>query len=216
MRLRSRFSFVLLTAAAATFAAEPRNLDLLKNEIRAYVQSGEYERDISGVAAKADAWLVERAAKRKAGERLALVLDLDETLLSNWPFMFAEDLGGSDARWNDWLAAGKATVIEPVRRVYRTARRLGIEVFFLTGRREHLREATLQNLAAIACSDFRALVMKAENAKGSAAAWKAAERQKIAASGCTIVANMGDQESDLAGGLSERTFKLPAPFYLTD
>jgi hypothetical protein len=31
--------------------------------------------------------------------------------------------------------------------------------------------------------------------------------------GYTIIANMGDQPSDLDGGLSERTFLLPNPFY---
>jgi acid phosphatase len=30
-----------------------------------------------------------------------------------------------------------------------------------------------------------------------------------------IIANMGDQASDLAGGHAEKTFKLPNPFYLT-
>jgi hypothetical protein len=29
----------------------------------------------------------------------------------------------------------------------------------------------------------------------------------------TIVANMGDQPSDLEGGFAERTFLLPNPFY---
>ena len=31
--------------------------------------------------------------------------------------------------------------------------------------------------------------------------------------GLLIVVNMGDQDSDLAGGYAERTFKLPDPFY---
>ncbi|MGH6919121.1 MAG: HAD family acid phosphatase, partial [Geminicoccaceae bacterium] len=35
----------------------------------------------------------------------------------------------------------------------------------------------------------------------------------IQAQGFTIVANMGDQPSDLAGGHAERTFLLPNPFY---
>jgi acid phosphatase len=215
--MRTRFCFqLLLLAVSAGFAAEPRNLDLLKNEVRAYVQSGDYERAIADVAAGADAWLVERAAKRKDGERLALVLDLDETLLSNWPFMLAEDLGGSDARWDAWHAEGKATAIEPVRGVYRTARRLGIEVFFITSRREHLRAATEKNLAAIGCRECHALAMKPESWHGSTAAFKTSERQKILAGGYAIIANLGDQESDLAGGCSERAFKLPAPFYLSE
>jgi len=30
-----------------------------------------------------------------------------------------------------------------------------------------------------------------------------------------IIANIGDQESDLAGGFAEKTFKLPNPFYIS-
>jgi hypothetical protein len=47
----------------------------------------------------------------------------------------------------------------------------------------------------------------------SAADFKAPERAKIAAKGYTIIANVGDQPSDLAGGYAERTFLLPNPFY---
>ncbi|MGB6550988.1 MAG: HAD family acid phosphatase [Xanthobacteraceae bacterium] len=28
-----------------------------------------------------------------------------------------------------------------------------------------------------------------------------------------MIANVGDQESDLSGGYAEKTFKLPNPFY---
>ena len=38
-------------------------------------------------------------------------------------------------------------------------------------------------------------------------------RAKIAAQGFTIIANVGDQPSDLAGGCVERAFLLPNPFY---
>jgi HAD superfamily, subfamily IIIB (Acid phosphatase) len=31
--------------------------------------------------------------------------------------------------------------------------------------------------------------------------------------GYTIIANAGDQDSDLRGGHAERTFKVPNPFY---
>jgi hypothetical protein len=47
----------------------------------------------------------------------------------------------------------------------------------------------------------------------SAADYKAPERAKIASQGFTIIANVGDQPSDLAGGYAERTFLEPNPFY---
>ena len=43
--------------------------------------------------------------------------------------------------------------------------------------------------------------------------YKSSERAKIAAKGFTIIANVGDQPSDLAGGYAERTFLVSNPFY---
>jgi hypothetical protein len=34
--------------------------------------------------------------------------------------------------------------------------------------------------------------------------------------GFTIIANIGDQKSDLEGGYAEMTFKVPSPFYFID
>jgi len=105
-------------------------------------------------------------------------------------------------------------VIEPVREIFRTARKLGVEVFFITGRRERVRAGTEANLRKVGCGDFAALVMKPNEWKGTAAACKTAERKRLVAEGRVIIANWGDQESDLSGGAAERTFKLPDPFYL--
>jgi len=42
---------------------------------------------------------------------------------------------------------------------------------------------------------------------------KARAREDIESRGFTIIANVGDQDSDLAGSHAERTFKVPNPFY---
>ena len=43
-------------------------------------------------------------------------------------------------------------------------------------------------------------------------AFKGAKRAEISKS-FTIIANIGDQRSDLDGGCAERTWKVPNPFY---
>ena len=204
---------LLTFAGCAVTSHEPRNLDSLKGEIRDYVKSGRYERDIAAVTVTADAWLVERSAQKKPGERLAVVFDLDETLLSNWEEIESLGLGYSPSVWEAWVADGKATAIEPVRGVYRTARKLGLEIYFITGRREHQRAGTEKNLRAIDCIVSSALIMKPDDLKGTTGEFKTAARAKLTAQGVVIVANLGDQESDLIGGFAERTFKLPDPFY---
>jgi HAD superfamily, subfamily IIIB (Acid phosphatase) len=47
----------------------------------------------------------------------------------------------------------------------------------------------------------------------SAADFKAPQREQIEQRGYTIIANLGDQPSDLDGGFSEQTYLLPNPFY---
>ena len=47
----------------------------------------------------------------------------------------------------------------------------------------------------------------------SAADFKTPVRSRIEADGYKIIANVGDQPSDLLGGHAERTFMLPNPFY---
>ena len=206
----------LVLASCASRSREPPNLYALKQQIRGYVDSGQYQRDIAVVAERAQSWLEVRAAKRTKGERLSIVFDLDETLFLNWPQISRQDFGYIRDAWEKWVESAEAPAIEPVREVYRTARRLGIDVIFLTGRPERMRAATERNLRAIECGDYASLICQPDNTKGTSAAFKTGERAKLVAAGRVIIANLGDQESDLVGGFAEKIFKLPDPFYLTD
>lgn len=209
-------AFLAFGGGCATATREPANLGPHKRQIRTYVESGDYQRDIASVAAQATSWLEQRAGRRTAGERLAAIFDLDETLFLNWPYLSRQDFGYIESAWQAWVEAASAPAIEPVRDVYQAARRLGVEVIFLTGRAESQRAATERNLRAIDCGEYRRLICKPAGRMGNSAAFKTAERRQLAAEGWTIIANLGDQESDLAGGYAERTFKLPGPFYLTE
>jgi acid phosphatase len=199
--------------AGLVLAKEPANLAPHKAEIRAYVKSGEYERDIAAVAATAGTWLEQRV--KQGGGKLAIVFDLDETLLSNWEEIDRRDLGMERTAFAAWFNATKCPAIEPVREVYRVARTLGVEVVFLTGRPERFRAATEKNLQAIGCGEFAKLICKPNDFQGTMEKYKSAERAQLEAGGVVIIANLGDQESDLAGGHAERTFKLPNPFYIS-
>lgn len=201
-------------SGCATATREPANLDLHKRQLRAYVDSGDYRRAIDAVAREAQRWVEERAARGGAG--LTAIFDLDETLLWNWPHMVENDFGYRPAAWTQWVEEGRAPAIESVREVYRAARRLGVQVVFITGRRERDRPGTEKNLRAIGCADYTALICKPNDDRGTSGAYKTRERERLTRTGRTIIANLGDQQSDLEGGFAERTFKLPNPFYLSE
>jgi acid phosphatase len=199
---------------------EPQNLGLLKAELIAYHDRA-YAADLASIAGGAERYVVARAPQVK---NPALVLDIDETALSNWNQLVANDFGYFAAGGCDflpkgpcgalkWDELGEAAAIAPTRHLFDAARAAGVKVFFVTGRREAERAWTERNLANAGYRDWEALVMKPEALDATAAAYKAAARADIESKGFTIVANVGDQRSDLDGGHAERAFKLPNPFY---
>lgn len=215
-----KFKGVRMTVAMIGFvvglaAGEPSNLSVLKQEIVAYVESGEYAAEVEAVVAPAREFLAERVARKAPGERLAAVLDIDETAISNFAQMRAQDFGYVPPVWDAWVARGEAPAIAPVLELFRAARAAGVEVIFITGRRESDRSGSEKNLRAAGFGDYAALWLKPNGANSSTEQFKTETRRRIEAEGRTIVANVGDQASDLAGGFSERTYKVPGPFYHT-
>ena len=207
------------TPPAPAFVATPSLVET-KREVAAYVDSGRYEAEVAAVVDQARAFLDARAAR---GGKLAIVLDVDETALSNltslrandWGFVVGGpcDLPRGPCGLLAWIASAQSPPIKPVLALARLARERGVAVFFLTGRPERLRAATERNLHA-AGYQWTGLLLKPDDlTTRSAVEQKAAERKKLVDQGYVIVVNMGDQMSDLDGGFAERTYKLPNPFY---
>lgn len=194
--------------------SEPYNLTSAKTAVVTYYGSGDYRAEVEKVAAQAEKWLEKRAGKAEDGERLAVVFDIDETVLSNYPQMKAQDFGYVPAEWAAWVDRAEAPAIEPMRDLVLRARELGYTVFFITGRvlpGEH--EGTAMNLMREGMGDYERLIMKPAEDERTAAKRKAAQRAALEKEGYTIVASIGDQWSDLVGGYAEKGFKVPNPFY---
>jgi predicted secreted acid phosphatase len=200
---------------------EPVNVGLAKLAAVEYHDSGDYMSDLARAAAPVSDWLRQRAPQVS---RPALVLDVDDTALTNWPVILANDFGRfatgpcllpeGPCGWHAWDLRGQDEAIAPTLQVFRAARSLGVAVFFISGRPESERAATERNLRAAGYAGYEQAFFTPDGAHfTSLADFKAPARQQIAASGYAIIANMGDQMSDLDGGFSEKTFKLPNPFY---
>lgn len=196
---------------------DPINLSKAKEAVTRYCDSGAYDREIATVSARALAWIEDRASRRQPGERLALILDIDETALSNAPLIRRLDYAFIPQEWEAWTKSASAPAIGPVRDLYVRARQLGVAVIFLTGRREEDRERTIANLRQAGMGEYEALVLANRPDKHrTSAERKLEQRGELAKAGWVIIANIGDQDSDLRGGGAERSFKLPNPFYLME
>jgi putative acid phosphatase of HAD superfamily subfamily IIIB len=230
---------LLLAAPAAIRAAEcpaphePRippseqpaiNLDKHKKQLLAY-HDGNYIDDIATVIADARAYVERRADQVK---NPAVVLDIDETSLTNWTNLEENNFGfikdgpcpeqpnlacGFDA----WILVAHAGPIESTRTFFNTIRARNVSVFFITGRRDSQRDATLLNLDHAGFQGWTKLVTRPDNdTNHSIVPFKSGERAKIQAAGYTIIATIGDQQSDIDGGAAECGFKLPNPFYFIE
>jgi hypothetical protein len=143
-------------------------------------------------------------------QKLAIVLDIDETSLSNYSGLLAS--GFSSTGTVVPAATGTGTAIQPTLALYRDARAHGVAVFFITGRPSEIQSITEQNLRSQGYDQgWNGLAMKPSSA--GTEAFKAGQRAAIEQQGYDIALSMGDQESDLDGGHADRAFKLPNPFY---
>jgi acid phosphatase len=207
---------------------QPPNINGLKAQLSYYKCSGAYERDFSQIIDQAISYVVKRTDEIAKGNEVvkpAVVLDIDETSLSNWAEIQADDFGfisngfctlvkGDPCGDAAWEQRSEATVL-PTLRLFNRAKELNVAIFFISGRGEAVRTATEQNLTKAGYVGWiDANVMLRPNKEGTVEQFKTAMRQKIEQEmHYTIIANVGDQYSDLRGGHAEQVFKVPNPFY---
>jgi HAD superfamily, subfamily IIIB (Acid phosphatase) len=205
-----------------------------ENSLREFHDNGTYDADLQRIDAIADRW-VRRAAHgrghargrghhgagrhghrvhgaRAHGTRPALVLDIDETSLSNYTAIDADDFTfgpHSQAEATDEIG----TAIGPTLALFNDAKRAGVAVFFVTGRPESQRAVTVENLHKVGYDGWQQLYLKPAGPTMTTVQYKSGARRDIESQGYRIIANIGDQYSDLAGGHATRAFKLANPFY---
>jgi predicted secreted acid phosphatase len=215
--LRALFiSSAIFALLGNAYASEPRNLDLVKQDLIRYHDSGEYQKDLARVGQQALAYLKSEVNKAKlSNRRLAIILDIDETALSNYPDMVAMSFGGTSKEIEDAEGKGNDPVIEPTLELYQYAKAHNVAVFFITARREIYRSGTEANLAKAGYTYWDGLYfLPMDYHEKSVTGFKAGIRKKITEQGYDIVLSLSDQKGDLRGGYADKAFKLPAPFYL--
>jgi hypothetical protein len=213
--------------------SQPLNIDLIKQQLLQY-RCSRYDAEVSAVLADAQKWVQTRAPQVT---KPAIVLDIDETALSNWTRIKRDDfayipngpcdLTKSGEACGDiaWQQSGLAPALQPTLDLFNFARCTTVPlrdnctkvaVFFVTGRyqRGGAQKWTEQNLTNAGYRDWDGLYMRDPATQGQPVSeHKTKARIDIESHGFAIIANVGDQESDLVGDHAERKFKIPNPFY---
>jgi len=201
-------------------AAEPmENFGVARYRVRDYGEcmgiEGCYWKDMDAQFKRAEAALTADLAKHGKGEKLALVLDIDETTLSSYCELKREDYGYVSEMFNAWVVTPEAAMgIPGTLRLFKQAKAAGLAVFFLSGRPEEQRAATERNLRAAGYEGWAGVLLRdAEEKKMATGLYKASERRKLVAAGYILAMSVGDQWSDLTGEpKAEVSVKVPNPF----
>jgi hypothetical protein len=198
-----------------------------------------YAKEAESVAASGKRWL--SASHHTKGTR-AIVLDVDDTTLLTWNYEVFSNWAFNSASNATFVTQQQFPAVFGMVDLVRTAEREGYAIFYLTGRPATQEGDTLGNLTSDhvgvdagypkptalrdgedglftkpAVADYPGYLTAAcagdPNGSCTTIHYKSATRAHIESLGYDIVANFGDQYSDLDGGHADRTFKLPNPNY---
>jgi HAD superfamily, subfamily IIIB (Acid phosphatase) len=190
--------------------------------------SGCYWADLDAQYKRAEAELAKAITTKRLGSKPAIVMDIDETTLTNYCELRREDFGFIESMTRPWEISPESSIAIPgALRLFNKAREAGIAVFFITGRPgkpdPHVQyigvgdetAATARNLETAGFHGWAGLRLRNGNENHMPTiAFKTQERRLIAADGYRIIMSIGDQWSDLLGDpQADISIKLPNPFY---
>jgi predicted secreted acid phosphatase len=213
------------------------NLDSVKATVRAYYNatdgiasktSSPYISEMKKLTKKWKKKVATSCQKTSRHQRAAVVFDVDDTTL--WTYDMEDGAMGFNfdpALQNHWVKAKKFPAVPGMTKVVKKAKKAGCTVVGLTGRTKNQAKATLKNLKKVGYHGFTKhnFFFKPKKAKNypkyldckktcTTVQYKLDTRKYLEKTRhYTIVANFGDQFSDLLGGHAKKKVKLPNPTY---
>jgi predicted secreted acid phosphatase len=191
-----------------------------------------YAHDLAAIDAAAERYLDRAARKaRHKGEKPAVVFDIDDTLLLSLDYEKKNNYGYNSATWAAYVNKADRPAVFGSPELVRYAEKKGVEVFYNSGLSEAQRAAAVENLKKVGADvnlDPAHMFLKDKDHPPSylsgcatpgtwtctTVQYKSGTRKHIEDDlGYEIIANFGDQYSDLDGGYADRTYKLPNPTY---
>lgn len=178
--------------AAVPAAAAPSTAAVIA-ATAAEVDYATWQKDVKAVIDTATPYIQQRTAN-SSGQKLAIVFDIDNTTL--------------ETHYTPWYQL-PTPAMKPSLALAKYAKSRGVDVFFVTARPGIIESLTEWNLENVGYPVDGLYVRDLPDLFAEVAAYKTASRADIESDGYTIVANVGNNTTDLVGGHAERTFKLP-------
>jgi len=187
----------------------PSDIDYIKG--LEFTKTEEYRKEFSSATDSARKFCEQYLKEHPDERNLAIVSDLDETLLDNRE-EFKEHPNHDWGPFDAWLKEAKAPALKETMDFLTWARKQGFAIFFVTGRPAYDRLPTIENLVKIGVA-YDGLYLRPPGPKEPTVAYKTGARESIEKMGFKIVVSIGDQYSDLAGGHALDCEKLPNHMY---
>ncbi|MET8953713.1 HAD family acid phosphatase [Streptomyces sp. NPDC004393] len=182
-----------VTAAQTAVAAPAVTVASVATAQASGVDYATWQADVKAVIDQATPYVAQRTANA-AGQKLAIVFDIDNTTL--------------ETDFHPWYQL-PTPALQPSLQLAEYAKSRGVSVFFVTARPGIIAAETKWNLKTVGYPVDGLYVRDLPDLFDEVSAYKTGKRAEIESQGYTIIANVGNNTSDLVGGHAERTFKLP-------
>jgi hypothetical protein len=199
----------------------PNDIDGADKLLHTFSPTGPYANEMAGVVDEATKYLRKPNAGTGTGTK-AVLFDVDDTTLNTYNYEIYSNFVYSPTTNAPFVNSAAFPAVPHMVDLEHYAESQGYTVFFLTGRPIAQHDGTYNNLTGVGYDvDNANLYLKDQTAPWISSCaptcttiqYKSLTRQHIESLGFNIVANFGDQFSDLAGGFADQTFKIPNPMY---
>jgi predicted secreted acid phosphatase len=184
-----------------------------------------YAKQMKQIVASAENYLAAALRYYHGKGKPAVVFDIDDTLLNTYDYEIAYQFGYTSATNAVWIDDAAFPAVFYMPQLVSFAASHGYSVFYITGRPQSQTDATINDLtsAGYTAPQSGHLFLKpptpasylhcANPTSCTTIEYKSGTRAYITSLGYTIMADFGDQYSDLLGGDAGHQVKIPDPMY---
>ena len=196
----------------------------LPNDIRWIRQSIEYRALCEQLFRQATVAILRKVKTEKNSDNLAVVVDLDETVLDNSLYQverWKAGLSFTQDSWSEWVNREEAGLVPGAMEFLKAVRKKGVRVVFLSNRMNKNLEPTRRNLLALevlAPNDLFLLRLDKDDVKEVRRREVNEGKARMKKVGpLKVVGYVGDQMGDFPSGQAKEfgktSFLLPNPMY---